>query len=94
MQHPAKSWQAVLDENRALAAGVGLYIRPHLDLEAEPEPAEEQALVVAAEPSVRKPEARPDPVEYARTDIAYLRTTGGQKGVFQVHKVSRPEESM
>ncbi|CAE7610898.1 unnamed protein product [Symbiodinium sp. CCMP2592] len=88
-----KDWEAVLDKNRALAAGVGLYVRPHLDLEAKPEPAEEQALVVVAESSVPQKEARPDPVEYARTDIFYLRTTGGQKGVFQVHKVQQQDAS-
>ena len=90
MQHPVNSRQALLDRNRAVAANAGLYIRPRLELDAGPEPLEEQALVLAAEPSVPQQDAAHS-IEYVRTTIAYLRTTSGQQGVFQVHKASRPE---
>ena len=88
---PPHSCQAVLDENRALAAGVGLYIRPHLDAEAEPKPDEVHDLVLPAESSVpQQDEAHPVDA-YAPTTIGYLRTTAGQQGVFQIHKAPRPE---
>lgn len=68
-----------------MAAGAGLYIRPRLD-EAKPEPAEVQDLVLPAQSSVPQQDEAHPVDGYAPTTIAYLRTTVGQQGVFQVHK--------
>ncbi|CAE7245477.1 hemA [Symbiodinium sp. CCMP2592] len=81
-----KDWEAIsalLDENRALAAGAGLYLRPRLEEPSEPE----ETAVVLQEPFVPQQDGRPAEGEYTRTEISYLRTARGHRGVFQIHKV-------
>ena len=82
----------MLDEHRALAAGAGLYFRPRLEAGSSPAKKAAEAVVVLADES-SVPQQQDEPrAAYTPTDIAYLRTSRGQQGVFQVHEAACPEE--